>query len=463
MLPTKVVIIGAGSASFGLTTLATIFNSKRLRGSHIALVDINAEHLDNVGQLAERFNQEWDSQMTISTHSHHTQALDGAGFVINSIEAPPREELWRSDVELPAKYGVHNPHGENGGPGGFVHAARNIGPLLQIMTEMEKQCPNAWFINYTNPMTWICDLVNRYSSIPVVGLCHQYHVGYQLVGLMLANYLGFENWEPFSDTNESPTSWEPRLNMRKRTKPRVHIKSAGINHFSWMLEVYDKQTGEDLYPRFAEQWAKHDPDFEPITRRIYDSFGIFPTPGDAHMCEYLPWVTDPITKPWEKYHLHYPEWDLAIELRKEGHKEIRAMADNISPIDELENAESDGALEVVENIAGGGVYYHLAVNLPNRGYISNLPDDAIVEVPAVTIGAGVEGIHVGPLPEGVAELCRRQLTCVRLGVDAAVHGDRQLALQCLLLDPVITDFEVAKMVLDDYLETYREYLPQFWN
>ena len=109
------------------------------------------------------------------------------------------------------------------------------------------------------------------------------------------------------------------------------------------------------------------------------------------------------------------------------------------------------------------MYYHLAVNIPNRGYISNLPEEAIVEVPAVTTGAGVDGVRVGSLPEGVAELCRRQLTCVRLGVDAAVYGDRNLALQCLLLDPVITDFEVAQLILDDYLETYRKYLPQFWK
>jgi alpha-galactosidase len=328
---------------------------------------------------------------------------------------------------------------------------------------MERVCPTALFINYSNPMTWICDMVNRHSTIKVVGLCHQYHVGYQLAGLMLADYLGFEDWEPFDDTNESPTSWDARLNMRRRTKPRIHIKAAGINHFSWMLEVYDKKDGKDLYPLFAEKWANHDPDFEPITRRMYEIFGVFPTAGDGHMCEFLPWMSDPVTKPWEKYHLLYPEWDLHIELRKKGHEKIRKMGAGLLPVDELRTVESDGALEVIEAVGGGGNFYHLAVNIPNHGYISNLPDGAIVEVPAVSTGGGVEGVRVGALPEGVAEMCRRQLAVVRLGVDAAVYGDRQLALQCLLLDPVITDIEVGKLVLDDYLETYSEFVPQFWN
>ena len=103
------------------------------------------------------------------------------------------------------------------------------------------------------------------------------------------------------------------------------------------------------------------------------------------------------------------------------------------------------------------------MNLPNRGYISNLPAGAIVEVPAVSTGAGVEGVGVGPLPEPVAELCRREIVVVRLCVDAAVTGDRQAALQCLLLSPCVTDMDVAQLILDDYLETYREHLPQFWT
>jgi alpha-galactosidase len=205
------------------------------------------------------------------------------------------------------------------------------------------------------------------------------------------------------------------------------------------------------------------PSFEPLGRRVYDAFGIFPIPGDEHLCEYLPWASDPVTKPWEKYDLSLYEWDLWEQLRDFFHNDIAGMADGQATIAHLRDADSEGALEMIENIAGAGNHYHLAVNLPNQGYISNLPEGAIVEVPGLVSGMGVRGVGVGPLPEPIAELCRREISVVRLCVDAAVHGDRQAALQCLLLDPIITDLDVAQQILDDYLETYREHLPQFWT
>jgi alpha-galactosidase len=244
---------------------------------------------------------------------------------------------------------------------------------------------------------------------------------------------------------------------------RVDIQAAGLNHFTWMLSLHDRRTGEDLYPLFAERWAAFDPNFEPLTRRVYHAFGRFPIPGDEHLCEYLPWLSDPVTKPWEKYEISLYDWDRMDQLRGQGHAEIAKMGDGRLPIDHLRGLDSEGALEIIESIAGAATHYHMAVNLPNRGYITNLPEGAIVEVPGLVSGARVSGVGVGALPEGIAELCRRELCLVRLCVDAAVHGDRQASLQCLLLDPVIRDMDVAGQILDDYLETYRDYLPQFWS
>ena len=189
---TKITVIGAGSASFGENTLAAIMRSKKLRGSHLALVDRNAQSLDIVHRLANRLNKEWDSNFTISAHANHKDALDGANFVVSAIEVGPREELWKSDYEITLKYGVHQPYAENGGPGGFIHAARNIMPLMEIVRDMEQACPDAWFINFTNPMVRICDAVNRHSKIKVVGLCHQIYAGYGMVGVALAKDLGIE-------------------------------------------------------------------------------------------------------------------------------------------------------------------------------------------------------------------------------------------------------------------------------
>jgi alpha-galactosidase/6-phospho-beta-glucosidase family protein len=174
-------------------------------------------------------------------------------------------------------------------------------------------------------------------------------------------------------------------------------------------------------------------------------------------------LSDPQTRPWEKYDVSLYDWDAAEARRDAGHELMDRMGRGLEPVDQLLEADSEGALEVIEAIAGAGNTYHLAVNLANDGYIPNLPAGAIVETPGHFSGLGARGVGVGALPEGVAELCRREITVTRLTVDSVVKGDRQLALQALLFSPGITDLDVAQKVLDDYLETYREYLPTFWK
>ncbi len=462
MQPTKIVVIGAGSASFGLNTLGAIMKSENLRGSTLALVDRNAETLAIVKKLADRLNVEWAREIQIEAHTHHAEALPGAAFVVSAIEVPPREGLWRQDYEIPLRHGVRQPYAENGGPGGFAHAARNIGPVLEITHDMEKYCPQAWFINYTNPMVRICDAVNRYSKIKVIGLCHQIYAGYGIVGYLLADVIGVKVARRLN-TFASPEDWAELAKVMRVAVQKLDIKAAGLNHFTFMLSVHLKETGEDLYPLVRERFAKADPRFEPLTRRVFEAFDCMPIPGDSHLCEYLPWGSDPLTKPWDKYSLHLYDWDGAEKGRGEGHKLIAAMGSGEEPIDRLKENDSEGALEMIENIAGAGNHYHLAINLPNVGQIENLPLNAIVETPGHISGLGARGVAVGKLPAGVAELHRRELEVVRLAVDAAVSGDRRLALQCLLFDPVISDLDVAREVLDDYLVSYRQYLPQFWQ
>lgn len=463
MLPTKIVVIGAGSASFGLNTVGSLMRSKRLAGSQIALVDRNAQTLDLMRRLAERMNREWDAGMKITAHTHHSDALEGAGFVVSAIEVPPRETLWRQDYELTLKYGVRQPYAENGGPGGFAHAIRNVLPVLEIAHAMEEACPDAWFLNFSNPMVRICDAIARHSKIKVVGLCHQIFAGYGMIGYVLADELGINVPPGPISCHADPDIWPQLNNIAFQAVQKVHVQAAGLNHFTWMLGLTDRSSGRDLYPLFRERWAAFDPSFEPLTRRVFDAFGLFPIPGDEHLCEYLPWLSDPVTQPWEKYEVSLYDWERNDQRRHEGHRQIAAMGAGEAPIDELRGADSEGAEELIEAMAGGEPHFHLAVNIPNVGQIGNLPRGAIVETPAIVDGQGVHGVAVGDLPEGIAELCRREITVARLAVDAAVAGDRQLALQCLLLDPVITDLDVAKQILDDYLETYREQLPQFWQ
>ena len=461
-LPTKIVVIGAGSASFGENTLSALLRSKKLRGSTLALVDRNARSLDIVHRLANRLNTEWEAQFTISSYMHHKDALEGAEFVVSAIEVGPREELWKSDFEIPLKYGVRQPYAENGGPGGFAHAARNIGPLMEIVDDMGEICPDAWLINFTNPMTRICDAVNRYSHIRTVGLCHQVNVGYVFVGLVLANELGIKVPDGLEGMHADLQQHALREQVLHQVLPRVELTAAGLNHFTWILYIRDRETGENLYSLFKERYASFDPTFEPLTKEVFNAFDLFPVPGDTHLCEYLPWVSDPKTKPWEKYNLRLYDWDTWSGLRDFSFDRLKDMAEGHLTVDGLLETDSEGALEIIENIAGDKSYYHVAANTQNIGQIANLPFGATVETPVHINGLGVDPIHVGALPEPVAELLRREITVGQLCVDAAIQGSREKALQCLLLDPMVTDFDTAKKILDDYLTTYKEHLPQFW-
>ena len=462
-LPTKIVVIGAGSASFGENTLSALLRSKKLRGSTLALVDRNPNSLDIVHRLANRLNVEWEAQFNISAHTHHRDALEDAEFVVSAIEVGPREELWKSDFEIPLKYGLRQPYAENGGPGGFAHAARNIGPIMDIVHDMEDTCPDAWFINFTNPMTRICDAINRHSQIRSVGLCHQIYIGYVFVGMVLADELGVKVPDGIEGMHADFMQHALRDQVLKQVSSRIEITAAGLNHFTWIMYIRDRQTGENLYPLFMERFASFDPEFEPLTREVFNTFNFFPVPGDTHLCEYLPWVSDPETKPWEKYNLRLYDWDTWAGLRDFSLDRLNDMAEGHLTIDSLLDTDSEGALEIIENIAGDKSHYHVAANTQNIGQIANLPFGAIVETPIHISGMGVDPIHVGALPEPVAEILRREITVGQLCVDAAVEGSREKALQCLLLDPMITDFEVARQILDDYLKAYKEHLPQFWE
>jgi len=462
-LPTKITVIGAGSAQFGENTMSAIMRSKKLKGSTLALVDRNSDSLDIVQRLANRLNKEWDAEFKITSHANHQDALPGSSFVVNAIEVGARENLWKRDFEIPLQYNIRQPYAENGGPGGFWHAARNITPILNIAHDMEESCPDAWFINFTNPMIRICDAVNRHSRIKSVGLCHQIYMGYVMVGVALAKDLGIEIPEELNGVHAAVDQHPHQQRVREQIVPLVDIRAAGLNHFTWILSIHDRRTGEDLYPLFKKRFFELDPSFEPLSRDIFSAFGLFPVPGDTHLCEYLPWMSDPNTKPWEKYNIRLYDWDLFATVREYELHRLNEMASENATIEALLDTDSEGALEMIENVAGAGNHYHLAVNLPNVGQIPNLPLGTTVETPAQLNGAGIHPIQMEALPGPIAELCRRELTVAQLCVDSVVEGSREKALQCLLLDPVIPDIETARKLLDDYLIEFKDYLPTFWK
>jgi alpha-galactosidase len=460
--PAKIVCVGAGSYSFGLSTLVSLLRSQTLQGSQLILVDRNEAHLSVMFKLISWLNEVWGSGMYIDAFTHHQQALKDAQFVINAIEVGPREGLWETDYRIPLKYGVRQPYAENSGPGGFAHAARNITPVIEIARGMESLCPDAWLINFTNPMARICAAIHRHTRIKVVGLCHQLSAGYALVGKALAKDLDILVPDSFTSTHASHKYSAGMFATYLQTVEKVKITAAGVNHFTWMLALADRQSGEDLYNRFRQRWADLPENFEPLTRRVFDAFGLLPIPGDEHLCEYLPWVSDPLTRPWEKYELELYEWAEHEQDRETQWTELEQTTQTMNNPEEFVPGYSEGALEVIENILTDGNLLWEAVNIPNQGQITNLPMGAIIELPGIINADGVNGTPIGEMPEGIAELLRREISISHLTVDAVVLGDRQLALQALLLDSVIRDMDIAKKVLADYLETYRQHLPTFW-
>jgi alpha-galactosidase len=326
---------------------------------------------------------------------------------------------------------------------------------------MERLCPDAWFLNFSNPLIRLTWVVQRYTKIKVVGLCHQLFWAYAMAAAVLADRWGLQIPEGFNvhTDYDNVANFIP---VAMAGYQHLDIKAAGLNHFSWVYDIRDKETGEDLYPLLREKWLHHyRKDFEPLTREMFEIFGLMPTAGDSHMCEYLPWTHDPITKPWEKYNLKLQSWQGNRRRRADRKAMAEAIVAEKRPVDELKYAISEGVPEIIEAITFNDNYYHHQLNLPNNSLILNLPDDAIVEVPGVISGFGIRGLNFPPLPEGIAELCRRELALSSLVVDAVVKGDRQLALQALLLDPMMNDIDRARAILDDFLTTFAEYLPQF--
>jgi len=452
----KIVVIGAGSASFGLSNLGAIMRTKELHGSHLALCDLNEEGLTQIHKLAERINAEWGCGMKITAGTNRNDLLPGADFVILSV-AIDREECWAADYELGKKHGIIH-YAENGGPGGFFHAARNITLLMPVFKDIERLSPQAQILNFTNPMTRICTAAARYTKLKIVGICHQLDFGYMMAGRILGRELSLPiNHDYLFRWNRDPE--EKRI--AHLAHERFSIKAAGINHFTWFLSIRDRVSGAELLPRFYELFLAQK-DFEPYTRSLIETFGICPTSGDAHLLEYLPYTSNINRGGWERYDIQMYPLAAQEKRRDEMWTGISAMADGRMPVNALKDVHTERAETMIAALWEGADLYDYAVNIPNtNGLISNLSREAIVEVPAVLSLHGIQGIAVGDLPAAAASFCARQVDIVDLAVKAIVTGDRALALQALALDPMVDDLETAKSLLDDGLKLFGKYMPQF--
>lgn len=433
MRNSKIVVVGAGSASFGSKTLGDIFSRPELAGSELWLVDLNETAVDLMWQLAKKLSQEWENKLDIEKSTNLASALPDADFVISMVEVE-RDRLWQMDFTIPHKYGVMQVLGENGGPGGLSHTLRSVPLVLDIAREMEKTCPNAWLLNYTNPVPRVSRAVKRYTNIKCVGLCH----GVMSTVKKIAKILGTE-------------------------PDNIDVKVAGLNHFHWVLDVRFVNSGEDAYPLLREKEPLYEPEERHLWRDLFRRFGYITYPSDDHIAEYLPLMHVEAFNPWKKYeHDHWLlHWDGKENRRDTTWETIKDMINGDMPTDNLRLGSGERGIPVLLALRDNLNSYELALNIPNEGYVTNLPPDCIVEVPALVSGYGVHGLIMGDLPTPLAGLCNLQVYVAELAVEAAVTGDRTIALQALLIDPVINDVDVAEQILNEYLSVHAKYLPQF--
>jgi len=442
----KLVLIGAGSTEFTPGLLADLLANPDLRDSDIALVDIDPAAVDTMTKLARRMAETKGADLTVSGTTNQRDALPGADFVTTTI-AVGGARAWETDVRIPERHGVWQTVGDSVGPGGVFRALRHVPVISELAQDMEELCPDAWLFNYTNPLSAIVRGVHKTSSIKCAGLCH----GVLHTRHVIARDLGY----PAQDVN---------------------VVFAGVNHLCWLLDV--RANGRDLYPEFREFLAGslaaptgggegvYDA-FQRVSAMLTQLYGCFPSPGDRHVAEFFPWF---LRKDGD-YLAHGTQRGLdmtnnILSSKDTTREHLRHQAEGRVPLDpELMASAREGErlIAIIDAIVNDRRMPELAVNVRNDGLISNLPPWAVVEVPGQISGFGVRGISVGDMPGAIADILRQRIHQQELTVDAALQGDRDLALQALLADPLManTSLEAASLMLDENLQVHDRYLPRF--
>lgn len=417
----KIVFIGATSMSFGLSMLRDVFSGDDLRGSTLTLVGRNAAALAKMTELANFLNDRKRAGIIIEQTTDRRAAFDGAGFVVNAA-AIDRNRLWKLDFDVPRKYGIRHTLGENGGPGSLFFTLRTLPMIFDFVRDMEELCPRALFLNFSNPESRIVMALGRYSKIRNIGLCHGIYGSRDHVATIMG-----------------------------MPAEQVDVWGAGMNHFQCLLHIRNCQTGEDLYPRLRAAERNYDPTFSPFTRRLFRAFGYWLTCGDGHLGEYLPYG-------WEAGEEGY---DFAGDERWRG--EFAKILDDVlagaapmpgywvEPSGERAAAIIAAVLHNQKRFFESGIVY-------NQGTIPNLPAELAVEVPVSVDGDGVHPISLGPLPDPIAKLMSMQAAVQQLAVEAAIHASKELALQALLIDPVVNSASAAVKLLDELWEVNRPYI-----
>jgi len=438
---TKITIIGGGSSTFTPQLMRLFIESETLIGSTITLMDINEHRLKVMESLSKQLIKRENADLQIQATTNQRKSLVDADFVITAI-AVGGSDAWETDIELPAKYGIYMPIGDSVGPGGMMRAFRHIPVLVSVGKDLEEVSPDAFVFNYTNPVTANTMAMRRYTKVKSFGLCSCSSIPRS--GKYLGRLLG--------------------VNAEELSLP---MPAGGINHCAAILEMRFKD-GTDAFP-IAKERIKN-----PVQKWALENYGILPYCW-THWTEFFPALCK-LEEEYNgrlqglkmKYGMHVHDMTRERERVKNWERLVEKIAlgreEEIS-LDVLPKGESIEVVQIIEAILENRNEIHV-VNVPNRGAISNLPEDAIVEVSCIVGRYGIQPIHVGKLPEPIAATLRNHIAAQKLTVEAAVTGNRNVAYKAFLQDPQVASkltLEETEKLLDEMLNAHARYLPRFFK
>lgn len=435
----KITFIGAGSFGFTRTLVRDLLTFPLLEGSTLCLMDIDAKRLEWSRRAVQRIVDEGGYPATVVTTLDRAEALRDADYVLVTILAGATD-VWRHDIEIPKKYGVDMNVGDTRSVSGIFRALRTIPVMVEIARDMERYCPGALMLNYTNPMAMLCRAIDRETDIVVTGLCHSV----QGTAEMLARWIG----APMDE---------------------ITFTCAGINHMAWYLDYRWK--GADAYPLIRKAITERPEVYneEQVRNEMFLAFDHYVTESSGHNSEYNWWFRkrpDLI----EKYCTHGTGWnpgEYAYILKHYQEREhtwqddIQKWLDNPEPLN-LKRGHEYAAY--IMNALEGGEPFTFNGNMPNKHLIDNLPQDACVEIPVWASRKGLESVAVGALPPQCAILTNLSAQIEEMAVEAALTGNRRLVYQAIANDPlsaaVLSLAEIRQMV-DDLFAVNEPYLPKF--
>ena len=434
----KIAFIGAGSFGFTRNLVKDILTFAAFEDAVITLMDIDKERLDAIELAVKKIVTAGGYPAKVEATTDRVKALEGAdGVVITILQGGV--QVWRKDIEIPKKYGVDINVGDTRGPAGVFRALRTIPEMLDIARDIERLCPVAIVLNYTNPMAMLCRAVQGETKVNITGLCHSV----QGTAHMLADWIGAPNDE-------------------------ITYLCAGINHQAWYLEY--KWNGEDAYPLIRKAIEKPDIyNVEQVRNEMYLHLDYYVTESSGHNSEYVAWFRkrpDLI----EKYCTHGTGWNPGryAYIRDSYLEREDTWRDSIKEWLAEESVDLDRGHEYAASIfnatIGSGEMYEFNGNVRNTDLISNLPDGCCVEVPVVASKAGLRPVHVGALPDHLAIINNVSAGCEELVVEACITGDAKKVYYSIYMDPLtsaVCSLDETKTMVDEMFHENREWLAQF--